>query len=96
MFRDAKNHLGLEDCMSTEQEALEFNFNICMTVLNFAKVDDKMNRTKRTPFLIINYKRRLHNEKMLKLFISKFDLAPNFAINQKEYLELLNYGTSSA
>lgn len=96
LFRDAKHHLGLEDCMSTNQEALAFHFNICMTALNFAKVDDKMNRTERTPFSIINYKRRLHNENLLKLFLFKFDLDHDFAINQNEYLELLNYGTISA
>ena len=45
LFRDAKHHLGLEDCMSTDKDALAFHFNICMTALNFAKVDDKMNRT---------------------------------------------------
>ncbi len=95
LFRDAKHHLGLEDCMSTDKEALAFHFNICMTALNFAKVDDKINRTERNPFSIINYKRRLHNEKILKLFIFKFDLDYDFAINQSEYLELLNYGTIS-
>lgn len=95
LFRDAKHHLGLEDCMSTDQKALLFHFNICMTALNFAKVDHKMNRTERTPFSIINYKRRLHNEQMLKLFICKFHIDPNFAINQNEYIELLNYGTIS-
>ena len=93
LFRDAKHHLGLEDCMSTDQQALAFHFNTCMTALNFAKVDDKMNRNERTPFSIINYKRRIHNEKLLKLFIFKFELALEFAINQNEYLELLNYGT---
>jgi hypothetical protein len=96
LFRDSKNHLGLEDCMSTDEKVLSFHFNISMTALNFAKVDDKMNRNERTPFSIINYKRRIHNEKMLKLFIFKFALDPNFAINQNEYLELLNFGTISA
>jgi hypothetical protein len=41
-------------------------------------------------------KRRIHNEKLLKLFLFKFDLEPNFVINQKEYMELLNYGTICA
>ena len=67
-----------------------------MTALNFAKIDDKLNRTERKPFSIINYKRRIHNEKLLKLFLFKFDLEPNFVINQKEYMELLNYGTICA
>ncbi|MBC7475755.1 MAG: hypothetical protein H7263_15845 [Candidatus Sericytochromatia bacterium] len=79
--------------MSTDQQALAFNFNTCMTALNLAKVDDKMNRTERTAFSITNYKRRRHNEKLLKLFIFKFDLDLEVEINQNEYLELLNYGT---
>ncbi|MBC7475334.1 MAG: transposase, partial [Candidatus Sericytochromatia bacterium] len=74
LFRDAKQHLGLEVCMSEDQQALTFHFNTCITALNLAKVDDKMNRTERTAFSIINYKRRRHNEKLLKLFIFKFDL----------------------
>ncbi|GIW21131.1 MAG: hypothetical protein KatS3mg068_0138 [Candidatus Sericytochromatia bacterium] len=52
-----------------------------MTSLNFAKLDDKLNRIK--VFSIINYKRRTHNEKLLKLFLFKFDIEPNFIINQK-------------
>lgn len=96
LFRDSKKHLGLEDCMSTDEKALAFHFNISMTALNFAKIDDKLNRTERKPFSIINYKRRIHNEKLLKLFLFKFDLEPNFVINQKEYMELLNYGTICA
>ena len=78
--------------MSLDDKALAFHFNICMTALNFAKLDDKMTRTERNPFSIINYKRRLYNEKLLKLFLYKFDLNYDFAINQNEYLELLNYG----
>ncbi|MBC7475701.1 MAG: hypothetical protein H7263_15570 [Candidatus Sericytochromatia bacterium] len=42
--------------MSKDQQALTFHFNTCITALNFAKVDDKMNRTERTSFSIINYK----------------------------------------
>lgn len=96
LFRDAKQYLGLEDCMSLNEKALAFHFNISMAALNFAKVDDKMKRTERVPFSIINYKRRLYNEKLLKLFLYKFDLQADFAINQNEYLELLNYGSISA
>jgi hypothetical protein len=96
LFRDAKHYLGLEDCMSLNEKALDFHFKICMTALNFAKLEDKMNRTERIPFSIINYKRRLYNEKLLKLFLYKFHLDYDFAINQNEYLEILNYGTISA
>ena len=55
-----------------------------MTALSFAKVDYKMNRNERNPFSITNYKRRIHNEKLLKLFIFKFDLDLEVAINQND------------
>ena len=61
LFIDVKHYLGLEDCMSLNEKALDFHFKICMTALNFAKLEDKMNRTERTPFSIINYKLRLYN-----------------------------------
>lgn len=95
LFRDAKNHLGLEDCMSLEEKALDIHFNICMSSLNFAKVEDKMNRTERKPFSIISYKRRLYNEKLMKLFLYKLDINSDFVINKNEYLDLLNYGAIS-
>jgi len=96
LFRDGKSHLGLEDCMSTDENALDFHFNICLTTLNAAKVDDRLKRTERKPFSIVNYKRRLLNEKIIKLFLFKFDLDHEFVKNQNKYLEVLNYGTISA
>jgi hypothetical protein len=96
LFRDAKNHLGLEDCMSLDEKAMDFHFNICMSSLNFAKVEDKMNRTERKPFSIISYKRRLYNEKLIKLFLYKLEINSDFIINKNEYLDLLNYGVISA
>jgi hypothetical protein len=93
LFRDAKNYLGLNDCMSIQEKALAFHFNISLSALNFARVHHRMNRAERTPFSIIDYKCRLHNEKLLKLFLYKFDLNYDFVINQNQYLELLNYGS---
>src|SRR5690606_37387347 len=95
LFRDSKSYLGLQDCMSTDEKALDFHFNICLTALNAAKIDDRLKRNERKPFSIINYKRRLLNEKLVKLFLFKFDLEPEFIKNQNEYMEVLNYGTIS-
>ena len=61
-----------------------------MSSLNFAKVEDKMNRTERKPFSIISYKCRLYNKKLMKLFLYKLDINSDFIINKNEYL--LNYG----
>jgi hypothetical protein len=56
--------------MSTDEDALAFHFNICITALNFAKVDDKMNQTERTHFSIINYKLRAE-------ILGKFHVMPH-------------------
>ncbi len=53
--------------------------------------------SKRPFFLVLKeFQDLIFNEKLLKLFLYKFDLDSDFAINQSEYLEILNYGTISA
>jgi hypothetical protein len=51
-----------------------------------------------TPFFLVlkEFQDLIFNENLLKLFLYKFDLDSYFAINQNEYLEILNYGTISA
>ncbi|GIW22638.1 MAG: hypothetical protein KatS3mg068_1645 [Candidatus Sericytochromatia bacterium] len=65
-----------------------------MISLNFANFDDKkLNKTQRKLFSIINYKLRIHNEKLLKVFLFNFDIEAKFTINQKNYIESFNYCT---
>ena len=37
LYRDAKQFIGLEQCQSRQEEALDFHFNLSLTTLNIAK-----------------------------------------------------------
>jgi len=39
LFRDAKQHFGLEECLSRNKKTLDFNFNAVMASLNQIKSD---------------------------------------------------------
>jgi hypothetical protein len=39
LFRDAKQHIGLEECQSRNKKALDFHFNAVMASLNQIKAD---------------------------------------------------------
>ena len=41
IFRDAKQFTGLTDCQARNKEALNFHFNISLSVLNVIKKQDR-------------------------------------------------------
>ncbi len=38
LFRDAKQHIGLQHCQSRQKSAMYFHYNTALTALNTAKV----------------------------------------------------------
>jgi len=63
-FRDAKQHTGLEDCQSTQKDAIEFHINASFTALNLLKLEDRLacEHDNPTVISIASYKRRKYNE----------------------------------
>lgn len=94
VFRDTKQHLGLEDCQSRGKKTLQAHFNFVMTALNLIKADlfAQGRLSVDQPISIADYKTQATNRFLLHRFIEKLDLSPDFVINHPAYEELLNFG----
>ncbi|MCB9230093.1 MAG: transposase [Bacteroidia bacterium] len=94
LFRDAKQHTGLEDCQSRDKQALDFHFNASLTAVNIAKLEilSKHADQKQGPISISDFKTALFNRFWLNRIISKLDLQPDIVINHPNYQSLLEFG----
>ena len=97
LYRDAKQHCGLEDCQARSKNKLDFHFNAALTAVNVAKIhwlDTRKSDSE--PFSMANFKTLCHNKLLLERFFSVFAINPNSAKNQHRIKELCNYGLIAA
>lgn len=94
LFRDAKQHLGLEDCQSRNKKSLLFHFNATMTSLNLIKTDLQSQGRLATdiPISIADYKTEQTNRFLVQRITAKLGLSPEFVLNHPAYEELINFG----
>ena len=97
LYRDAKQHGGLEHCQARSKNKLHFHFNTSLTAVNIAKLHwlDTRKSDSET-FSMANFKTLCHNMLLIERFISVFAINPNTAINQNKIKELFNYGLIAA
>jgi DDE superfamily endonuclease len=98
LFRDAKGHLGLEDCQSRQADALDFHFNTALTTLNVAKAHHwlSVEKEERGPFSMADVKTHYINEFLLDRLISIYGKCPQVEKNNPKILELYNFGRIAA
>ena len=98
LYRDAKQHTGLNDCQARNQNKLDFHFNASLTAINIAKITHWLSIPKedRKSFSMTDIKTINHNALQLNLFFDKFGINPYLPKNQKKARELLYYGTIAA
>jgi hypothetical protein len=78
LFRDAKQHLGLEDCQARSKEALDFHFNIALTAGNIAKALHwySIPKHQRGAFSMADIKTKYTNEMLFDKLITIYDKNP--------------------
>ena len=66
-FRDAKQHVGFEDCQSLKSDVIEFHLNASMTTLNLMKLEDRFSCDHNNPKVIsiLSSKRFKYNQNFL-------------------------------
>ena len=93
LYRDAKQHCGLEDCQARSLNKLSFHFNAALTTVNLAKMNWLDNRNSdAVAFSMANFKTLCHNRLLLDRFFSVFAIDPNSAKNKHKIKELIHYG----
>lgn len=98
LYRDGKQHAGLNDCQARSENKLHFQFNASLTSINIAKAVHWLSipKEKRGAFSMSDVKTMNHNILMLGRFIDVFGICPHSIKNQNYVKELILYGTMAA
>ena len=98
LYRDGKQFTGLCDCQSRSKNKLDFHFNMSLTSINIAKIEDWLSIPKETraQFSMADVKTMNHNRLLLDRFIDVFGINPYTAKNVNAFNELLYFGTIAA
>jgi len=98
LYRDGKQHTGLNDSQARSENKLHFQFNASLTSLNIAKAIHWLSIPKqdRGAFSMSDIKTMNHNILMLNRFFDVFGISPYSTKNQNYVKELILYGTMAA
>lgn len=98
LYRDGKQHTGLEDCQAREENKLNFHFNLSLTAINAAKIEHWLSKpvNERGSFSMADIKTMYHNALLLERFFDMFAIKPNSIKNHQCVKELINFGKIAA
>jgi len=98
LYRDGKQHTGLEDCQAREENKLNFHFNLSLTAINVAKIEHWLSKpeNERGSFSMADVKTMHHNALLLERFFDVFAIKPNSIKNHQCVKELINFGKIAA
>lgn len=98
VFRDAKQHTGLNNCQARSQQKLHTHFNLSLTAVNIAKAMHwiPIPKEERKEFSMAEVKTQYNNRLMLGKFFSVFAIKPNLKKNKDKIREILNFGSMAA
>lgn len=98
IYRDSKQHTGLNDCQARSENKLHFQTNAALTAVNIAKAKHWISLPEelRKAFSMNDIKTLNHNCLLLDKFFITFGVNPNLIKNQKYVKELIRYGTIAA
>ncbi|MDO9153637.1 MAG: transposase [Paludibacter sp.] len=97
LYRDAKQHCGLNNCQARSENKLNFHFNAALTAVNLAKVEWLNTKNDdNSQFSMSDYKTMYNNDLLLKTFIQRFGINPNTNKNKNIIAELRNWGKIAA
>ena len=97
LFRDAKQHTGLNHCQARSENKLNFHFNASLTTVSLAKTESIPGEflTNR-PFSMNDIKTLYFNKLFLKRFFEKSDIDQSCPKIADAYNELINFGRIAA
>ena len=98
LYRYAKQFIGLEQCQSRQEEALDFHFNLSLTTLNIAKALHWLSlpMEDRKAFSMADIKTQYINELILDRIISIYGKDPKIEKNNPQIAKLYQLGKIAA
>ena len=98
LYRDAKQHLGLNHCQARSKEKIHTHVNVSLTAVSIAKVAHYLclPKQQRGAFSISSIKTQYFNEHLLHRFFIGFGIDPETYKKSQSYKELYQYGCIAA
>lgn len=98
LFRDSKQHMGLEHCQGRSGNKLDFHFNASLTAVSVAKViaRSKEDKTTRTSVSISDVKTECQNRNLINRIFSIYRIDRKLMKIASGYHKLLNFGKIAA
>ena len=98
LFRDAKNHAGLEDCQARSENKLHFHVNASLTAVSLAKALHYLNvpKEERESFSMTDVKVMYFNQFITDFIFSKLTLDKSCEKYRSLYEECLSIGRLAA
>jgi len=97
LFRDAKQHTGLNHCQARSENKLYFHFNTSLTSVSLAKTEVMLEESgKKRPFSIANVKTINFNRLLLDRFFAMSGIDQTCQKISAAYNKLLNFGRIAA
>lgn len=98
LYRDAKQHMGLEQAQCRSKEKMHYHINASLTAVSVAKVAHYFNREniEKTVFSMADIKTQYVNELLLKRFIIVFGIDPKHGDNSAKLKLLYDIGRVAA
>lgn len=98
LYRDAKQHTGLQNTQSRQATALEYHFNMSLTTVSIAKAVHYLSipKDQRGPFSMADIKTQYFNELVVNRIFDVFANSPNITKNHPAIKSLYNLGKIAA
>jgi len=98
IFRDSKQHMGLEHCQARSKNKLNFHHNASMTAVSLAKViaRNSAEKTSRMSISVADVKTELQNRNLINRILSIYRIDRKLIKINSAYRKLLNFGKVAA
>jgi len=94
IFRDAKQHTGLEDAQVRDLKSLDFHFNLSLAALNILRLEER--ERGHSVISIASARRRKQNEDLIFRIFSALDIEPTDPLIQPHLPALIDHGLIAA
>ncbi len=98
LFRDGKQHSGLEECQARDAQKINFHINMSLTNIGIAKVIHHLSvpKDERESFSLDNIKRLFHNKLIADLIFSNLEVDMSCKKIKRLYQQCMEIGRMAA
>ena len=94
LFRDARQHVGLDDAQVRDQQSLHHHFNLSLSALNILRIEEL--RRGEGVFSIASARRRKQNEELMNRIFSTLGIDPTHPKIRPHLSDFRDYGVIAA